>query len=284
MTTPLVWVSASRGYELALDGTTLRCRRTDGRDLRSIPKGVLAGPVGERFAALRDRLVRHEKECRDTVESWLLSGVPVPGGLLARIWPDPGWRTCLEHLVVDADGRTGLLVDVAEDGRVSLREEDGAPYEPPAGTLVTLLHPVLLGDLGPWRRLLEARGVTQESAQLDRRVHRRPEGTDPHATGIEAYEGEPFTAQWRARANALEHGFVVRGGFAVAEITERLVRTEARCWVGETGSGATEEAGRLLWVDEDERPVAVGTLGPIAWSEGLRMAELIYGGAKNDDE
>ncbi|MFD8542457.1 DUF4132 domain-containing protein [Streptomyces sp. NPDC059649] len=283
MTTPLVWVAASRGYELALEGTTLRCRRTDGRELKSIPKGVLADPVGEQFAALRDRLVRHEEECRNTVESWLLSGVPVPAGLLARIWPDPGWRACLEHLVVHAGGRTGLLVDVAEDGRVSVRDENGALHGPPAGTPVTLLHPVLLGDLEPWRRLLQAQGVAPASAQLDRRVYRRPEGTDPQATGIDAYEGEPFTAHGGARVNALRNGFVVRGGFAAAEIAERSVRMEARCWVGEAGSGALEEAGRLLWVDAAERPVAVGKLGPVAWSEGLRMAELIYGGAKNDD-
>ncbi|WP_261957904.1 DUF4132 domain-containing protein [Streptomyces nigrescens] len=283
MTTPLVWVSAARGYELALDGTTLRCRRTDGRDVKSPPKGVLADPVGERFAALRDRLVRHEEECRDTVESWLLSGVPVPAGLLARIWQDPGWRSCLEHLVVHTDGRTGLLVDVAEDGRVSVRDESGLLYGPPAGASVTLLHPALLGDLGPWHRLLEAHGVAQGWAQLDRRVYRRPEGTDPQATGIDAFEGEPFTAQWRARMNALENGFVVRGGFAVAKFAERFLRMEARCWVGEADPGASEEAGRLLWVDEAEHPVAVGTLGPVAWSEGLRMAELIYGGATNDD-
>ncbi|MEU9123240.1 DUF4132 domain-containing protein [Streptomyces sp. NPDC048506] len=278
-------MSAARGYELALDGTTLRCRRTDGRDVRSIPKGVLVNPVGEQFAALRDRLVRHEKECRDTVESWLLSGVPVPGGLLARIWPDPGWRSCLEHLVVCADGRTGLLVEVAEDGRVSVREEDGALYEPQIGTPVTLLHPVLLGDLVPWRRLLGVHGVAQGWAQLDRWVYRRPAGTDPQATGVEAHEGEPFAAtQSRSRANALENGFVVRGGFAVAEIVEGSVQVEARCWVGEAGSEESGEAGRLVWVDEAERPVAVGRLGPVAWSEGLRMAELIYGGAKNDDE
>ncbi len=59
MMTLLVWVwvwvrvSASRGYELALGGRALRCRRTDGGDANSLPKGLLGAPADERLAALR---------------------------------------------------------------------------------------------------------------------------------------------------------------------------------------------------------------------------------------
>lgn len=164
MTTPLAWVPAIHGHELALDETHLRCRKTDGQVLKSIPRAVRKSPVGERFAALQEQLARHEEECRATVESWLLGGIPLPARLLARVWPDPGWRTRLQYLVGYVDGRIGLLEKVSEDGRVRIREADGALYGPPVDSPVTLLHPVLLGDLGPWRRLLEERGATQGRA------------------------------------------------------------------------------------------------------------------------
>ncbi|MEU6716066.1 DUF4132 domain-containing protein [Nonomuraea sp. NPDC046802] len=265
MTTPLAWVPALHGHELALDGTDLKCRKTNGQIVKSVPSAVRTSPVGERFAALREHLVRHEKECRAGVESWLLSGVPVPAQLLARVWPDPDWRTTLRHLVVSVDGRIGLLEEVSEDGRVRLREADGTLYEPPIGSPVTLAHPVLLGDLGPWRRLLEEYGAAQGVEQLNRRVHRRLKGCDPEATGIDVH-AETFGS---ARPRAVQNGFDVRGGFAV----QRMIEVEARCWLGD------DEAGRLLWVDEAERPVPLGEVGPVAWSEGRRMADLIYGGA-----
>ncbi|WP_257231545.1 DUF4132 domain-containing protein [Streptomyces sp. Rer75] len=280
MMTPLAWVPAIHGHELALDGTNLRCRKTNGQVLKSIPGAVRRSPVGEQFAALQEQLARHEKECRATVESWLLCGIPVPAGLLARVWPDPGWRTRLRYLVVRVDGRTGLLEKVSAEGRVCVREEDGAPYEPPTGSPVTLVHPVLLDDLQPWRRLLEERGVTQGIEQLDRRIHRSREGSDPGATGIDVCGEEHAELFGFARSRAAEHGFDVRGGFAVLRITERGVTVEARCWLGSDEPGSSPETGRLVWVDEAERPVPLGEVGPVAWSEGRRMAELMYGGTE----
>ncbi|MDW6062379.1 DUF4132 domain-containing protein [Streptomyces sp. FXJ1.4098] len=80
---PLVWVPTVGGHELALDGTALTCRNSSGRVLKSVPKAVRTSPAGERLTELRDRLLRHEAECRATVESWLLAGVPIPAALLA---------------------------------------------------------------------------------------------------------------------------------------------------------------------------------------------------------
>ncbi|MFI7641758.1 DUF4132 domain-containing protein [Nonomuraea sp. NPDC049400] len=280
MTTPLAWVPAIRGHELALDGTRLRCRKTDGQVLKSIPSAVRRSPVGERFAALQEQLARHEKECLATVESWLLGGLPVPAPLLARVWPDPSWRTGLQHLVVHVDGRLGLLEEVSEDGRVCIREADGTLYGPPSGSPVTLVHPVLLDDLGPWRRLLEEHGATQGVEQLSRRVRRQREGSDPAATGIDVDRDEYAEKFGSARLRAVENGFDVRGGFAVLRMTERFVTVEARCWLGGDEPGSSGEAGRLLWVDAAERPVPLGEVGPVAWTEGWRMAELIYGGTE----
>ncbi|MFD6988650.1 DUF4132 domain-containing protein [Streptomyces sp. NPDC059943] len=277
-TTPLAWVPAIYGHELALDGMDLRCRKTDGRLLRSVPSAVRRSPVAERFNALREQLAGHEKECRATVESWLLGGTPVPAALLAQVWPDPGWRACLRYLVVRVDGRVGLLEEVSEDGQVRVREADGARYEAPVTSPVTPAHPVLLDDLAPWRGLLEELGVTQGVEQVSRSVHRPREGIDPGATGIDADGDERAEESGGARSRAVANGFDVRGGFAVLGTTDLGVTVEARCWVGSGEPGRSEKAGRLLWVDAAERPVPLGELGPVAWSEGRRMAEIVYGG------
>lgn len=296
MTTPLAWVHAHQGHELALDGTDLRCRKSGGKVLRSVPAAVRESPVGERFEALREQVLRHERECRATVESWLLGGIPVPGPLLARVWDDTGWRTCLRHLVVRVEGRLGLLDDVSEDGRASVREADGELYEASAGAAVTAVHPVLLDDLDGWRLLLAEHGGTQGVEQVGRRVHRRRDGRGPEGVGVEVPGGAYAYAEvsGAARQRAVEHGFAVRGGFAVLGMSERGAAVEVRCWLGSgeaagsggAGGSGAGEAGRLLWVDAEERPLPVGGVGPVAWSEGRRMAELVYGGtdARGDEE
>ncbi|MFD0418149.1 DUF4132 domain-containing protein [Streptomyces sp. NPDC127108] len=284
MTTPLAWVHAHQGHELALDGTDLRCRKPGGKVLRAVPAAVRESPVGERFEALREQVLRHERECRATVESWLLGDVPVPGPLLARVWDDTGWRVCLRHLVVRVEGRLGLLDDVSGDGRASVREADGTRYEASAGAAVTLVHPVLLDDPDGWRLLLAELGGAQGVEQVDRRVHRRRPGRGLEGVGVEVSGGAYAYAavSGAARRRAVEHGFAVRGGFAVLGVRERGAAVEVRCWLGSEeagGSGASGsgEAGRLLWVDGAERPLPVGEVGPMAWSEGRRMAELVYG-------
>ncbi|WP_240662573.1 DUF4132 domain-containing protein [Streptomyces sp. WAC 06738] len=282
MSTPLVWHPATHGHELALDGTTLRCRKSGGRLLPSVPRAVRGSSTGGKLAELRDRLVRHEEECRATVESWLLAGIPVPAALLARVWPDPGWRSALEHLVVVVGGRTGLLTEVAEDGRTGLVARDGTPHSPPVGP-VSLPHPVLLSDAERWRALLDARTEAQGIPQLAREIHHRPDGTEPGATGLDDYAGGEFAELRHATARAAGYGFVMRGGFATVRIAEGGAGLQARYWLGADDPGLPASTGRLLWVDASERPVPLAQVGPVAWSEGVRMAELIHAGRTTDD-
>ncbi|MEO3768651.1 DUF4132 domain-containing protein [Streptomyces sp. B8F3] len=282
MLTPLVWHPATHDHELALDGTTLRCRKSGGRVLQSVPRAVRSSPTGEELSELRERLVRHEEECRSTVESWLLAGIPVPAALLTRVWPDPGWRSVLEHLVVVVDGRTGLLTEVSEEGRTGLVDLDGTSHTPPVGP-VSLPHPVLLPDAKKWRHLLDGREAAQGIPQLAREVHRRPDGVDPAATGLDDYAGGEFAELRHATARAARYGFVMRGGFAMVPVADGGVGLQARYWLGADDPGLPAETGRLLWVDASERPVALGRIGPVAWSEGVRMAELVHAGRTTDD-
>ncbi|MEV7013680.1 DUF4132 domain-containing protein [Streptosporangium sp. NPDC051022] len=144
---------------------TLRCRKTGGQLLASVPRAVRSSPVGEQFAALLEHLDGHEKECRATVESWMLNGLPVPAGLLAGVWPDPWWRACLRHLVVRVEGRAELLEEVSEDRRVSVRTADGVPYESPPGAPVTPAHPSCWTPRGRgggcWRSMTPFRALSR---------------------------------------------------------------------------------------------------------------------------
>ena len=83
------WVSASDGPRVALDGTTLICRNPKGTLLKSVPSAVRKGAEAEGLVAVRDWVVRQDKECRCAVETWMLRSLPVPRGVLAGVWPRP---------------------------------------------------------------------------------------------------------------------------------------------------------------------------------------------------
>lgn len=283
MSLSLQWTPATPGHELALDGTTLRCRKSNGQVLKSVPRAVRDGSVWEELSELRDRLVRHEAACRTTVESWLLAGVPIPAALLARVWPDPAWRCCLEHLVVTVDGQTGLLAEVTEEGGTVLTGPDGATFTPPAGP-VSLPHPVHLPDADQWRKVLESLDAAQGIPQLTRRTHHRQADAPAGATGVDDYAGGRFAELRQATGRAAEHGFAVRGGSAVLDVADGGVRVQARYWVGADDPREPATTGRLVWVDADERPLPLAEVGPVAWSEGVRMAALIHEGRQLDDE
>lgn len=283
MSHPLTWIPAAHGHELALDGTTLRCRKSNGQILKSVPRTARYSTVGEELSELRERLVRHESTCRATVDSWLLAGVPIPSALLARVWPDPAWRCCLEHLVVTVEGQTGLLADVTEAGRTTLTGLDGATFTASPGP-VTLPHPVHLLDADRWRKVLESQDAAQGIPQLTRQTHRRPAEAQPEATSVDDYAGGRFERLQEATARAAEHGFAVRGGSAVLDVADDGVRVQARYWVGADDPKEPTTTGRLVWVDAAERPLTLAEVGPVAWSEGVRMAALIHEGRQPDEQ
>ncbi|RAY16397.1 hypothetical protein DPM19_05850 [Actinomadura craniellae] len=273
-----VWIPAADGYELALDGSTLVCRNAKGRELKSVPKKARDSEAAEHLYALRDWLVRHETDCRATVESWMLGSFPVPRNVLVEIWPDPAWRVPLENLaVVGADGSAGLLRDVDAKGRLGIVDLDAETrwLEPDS---VLIPHPVLLDDLDDLREFAVELGVRQTVPQLAREVHRRPAGLDGTARRLDSYGGGEFKELRHATARATRFGFQVRGGYAVCRAYDAGVPVQARYWVGSDTPDAPAWTGDLIWVDADERALPLSDVGPVAWSEGVRLAELIYAG------
>lgn len=283
MSTPRTWTPAGPDHELCLDGIELLCRKTSGRILASVPKAVKSSVAGQRFVELRDRLLRHQSQCRSTVESWLLGDIPVPSALLAAVWPDPIWRDSLTNLVVTVGDHTGLLAGIDDTGQYLLVLPGDTTCRVRA-TTVRIVHPVLLSEPLQWRQLLWLRQSTQPIAQLDRQTHPKPADLDPTATGIDDYRRAHFTELRHATSLADQHGYRVRGGYAVTSVTEAGTSAQARYWLGAGDPTIETATGRLVWVDDTEHPIALGDLGPVAWSEGVAMAAIIYAGRTPDGQ
>ncbi|MFI6290688.1 DUF4132 domain-containing protein [Nonomuraea sp. NPDC050790] len=276
MSSEVTWVEAEGGYGLALDGGTLICRNAAGRRLKSVPKAVKDGPAAEQLLALRDHLARHEAECLATVESWMLGGHPVPSPMIAALWPDPAWREALTDLVVLRGEEPGLLRDAGQDGRLGVVDLDAeTTWLEPGPVLIP--HPVLLADLADLREFAAELGAAQRVPQLAREVHHK-------GAAQPDYAGGRFSELRHATARAARFGFRVRGGYAVCPVVESGRPVQARYWLGDEGPDYEAYTGDLIWVGADERPLDPADVGPVAWSEGVRMAELIYAGRITDGD
>ena len=55
----------------------------------------------------------------------------------------------------------------------------------------------------------------------------------------------------------------------------------ARYWIGADAPDYETETGDLHWIRSGD-PVPIGQVGPVAYSEGVRMATRIYAGRKPD--
>jgi Domain of unknown function (DUF4132) len=282
------WVQGINGYELALDPASgaLVCRSATGRPLKRVPKPVRESAAAEHLLALRDWLARHEAECRETVERWMLGSMPVPSAVLVAVWPDPAWRCRLEHAVIapagedgrpDPGGMVGFLRGVDPDGRAGVVDVDGETRWLDAVT-VSIPHPVLLDDLDELRELAVELGVEQGIQQLLREVHRKPAVLDPGEQRVSDFADGCFAEARHVLARAANLGFQVRGGSAVCRAFDAGAPVEARYWLGADDPYWEAWTGDLVWVDGRERQLDLAHVGPVAWSEGIRMASLIYAG------
>ncbi|WP_017573521.1 DUF4132 domain-containing protein [Nocardiopsis halotolerans] len=282
-----VWVDGPAGYSLALDGTTIVCRNPKGRTLRSVPKKVLESPEAERLSHVRQWVERHERECARRVESWLLGSLPVPATLISEVWPDPAWRDTLYDLYAvpagGGGGGGGFLRGVDERGRIGVLDLDAESTWLDADRVI-LAHPVLIEDLDDVREFALELGITQRLPQLTRQVHRKPDTAEAAAEARNAYAGAAFQDLRHARGRARRYGFAIRGGHAVCRVLEGGRTVQARYWIGSDDPEYATRSGGLFWVDTDERNVRIEDVGPVAWSEGLRMAEIVHAVDRSTEE
>jgi len=72
-------------------------------------------------------------------------------------------------------------------------------------------------------------------------------------------------------------GYRVSGGYSVTRIWEYERLVEARFWIGSDAPEVEAETGDLIWV-EGANQLPLTAVGPVAFSEGMRMASGVYAG------
>lgn len=278
------WVTAG-DYEVALEGGKVMCRNASGKRLRSIPAKLKDEPAVVELRALAEWLERHARECSDVVERWMIRSEPVSRTLLAEVWVDPVWRDVLRDVVVcpvDDSNVAGFLRDADPNKGLGLVDLDGDIVRLD-DELVRIPHPVLLDDLEDLREFAGELSVEQSVQQLYREVWRRPATADSTALFESSYAGGEYADLRELLARATRLGYRVRGGYAALPLVEDGASLQARVWLGDYYEGETE-TGPLQWCGRDGKPVPLAAVGPVAWSEGMRMAAGLYAGRKNRDE
>lgn len=282
----LGWVDAGRGYRLALDGGKLAAMNARGKRLTAVPKELRGGEVATRLEALRDWLIEHDRACTAAVERWMLRSLPVPRAVLQAVWEDAAWRGRLENAVIaaaaaddaGADGgldpaSTGLFRGVDPERGVGIVDLDGETLWLDAER-IAIPHPILLLELDAWRELAMQLGLAQGVSQLYRETYAKPAGAA--GTAIDRFEDGRFEMLLHAAGRARALGYQVRGGFATCRVWDAGAAGEARYWLGDDDAYAEAYTGALSWVDEHDRGLALADVGPVAFSEGMRMASAIY--------
>jgi len=115
-------------------------------------------------------------------------------------------------------------------------------------------------------------------------VWHKPATLDAEATSVEEYAGGAFKEQRFLHGRVTQLGYRVRGGNAVCSVLEDGRAVEARVWVGDYEGYEEAETGPLVFTDPAGRVLRLGQVGPVAWSEGMRMAAALYAGRDIEDE
>jgi hypothetical protein len=279
------WLATASGYEVTLDGGKVVCRTDRGKPLKSLPKALAEDEVVVGLKQLAEWLSRHETSCRTQVDVWMIRSLPVPTAVLGRVWPDEAWRSALTDLVVvpvDAQGEwsvaeAGFLRDADPTAGVGVVNLDGESVRLTTAQ-VAIPHPVRLPDLDDLREFAAELGVRQGTLQLFREIWRKPEGQEAQTTELTAYAGGQFKELRHLTARATKLGYRVRGGYVTNRIVEDGTAHNASVWVGADDPSVEAATGPLTFLDADGQAVAAARVGPIAWSEGLRMAAALYAG------
>ncbi|MFJ7589228.1 DUF4132 domain-containing protein [Streptomyces sp. NPDC097617] len=284
----MAWLAAGEGYEIALVEGRVAARsatgRTAGRQLKTLPKALKDHPEVDRLRRLAEWLDRHEAACAAQVDSWMVSSLPVPTELLARVWPDEAWQRALRDVAVVGDDpdEVGFLRDATASGELKVVNLDGETVRLSPRT-VTLPHPVLLPDLDDVREFAAELGIVQGVEQIHRATWRKPAEIAATATEVRDYAGGAFPTRFSLAARSTSLGYRVSGGYATCKVRDGGTAAEAAVWIGEPYYEAETTTGALSWHDDDGRAVRLTAVGPVAWSEGMRMAAALYAGRKIEE-
>ncbi|WP_156753683.1 DUF4132 domain-containing protein [Actinokineospora pegani] len=272
------WLDAASGYQVRLgENRRVQCRNGKGKQLSSVPASIKDDPQVVRLRQLAEWLARHDDECLSAVDGWMVRSLPVPTALLVEVWPDEAWSSALRDLVVTAGDEVGFLRDADPDKGVGVVTLDGDTVRLKADA-VTVPHPVLLDDLEELREFGAELGVEQKVQQLFRRTFAKPAEFAAGKKTVDEFAGGRFEQLTHALSRCRGLGYPVRGGDAVYSAFEGGREVEARFWLGGDYPESETWTGELRWSLADGTGVALAEVGPVAWSEGMRMAAAVHAG------
>jgi hypothetical protein len=222
---------------------------------------------------LSEWLRRHERECAETVETWMVRSLPVPVGVLIECWPDPAWRHALENVVATDGELTGFLRGADRGRGAGIVTADGETAWSAAAALL-VPHPVLIDELDDFRDFATELQVDQTVPQLYRETWTPP--AEPAGDRVEEFAGGRFARLVDATSRCRALGYAVSGGSAVTRVWEAARLVEARYWIGSEAPDSPVTTGDLIWVAPGGRRLELREVGPVAYSEGMRMAALVY--------
>ncbi|MFI9845983.1 DUF4132 domain-containing protein [Nonomuraea sp. NPDC051941] len=185
-------------------------------------------------------------------------------------------------VVGDDPDEVGFLRDATETGELRVVNLDGETVRLSPRT-VTLPHPVLLPDLDDLREFAAELGVVQKVEQIHRATWRKPADLDVRATTVTEFSGGTYDSRFGLAARATTLGYRVTGGYATCRVRDAGAITEASVWIGEPYWEDEVSTGGLTWQDLDGRTLPLREVGPVAWSEGMRMAAALYAGRKVEE-
>ncbi|MFG2693123.1 DUF4132 domain-containing protein [Kitasatospora sp. NPDC048407] len=281
----MAWLTAG-DYEVTLEADgKVACRNAAGRRLKTVPAKLKDDPAVVQLRRLAEWLDAHERQCLATVERWMVRSLPVPAAVLGAVWADETWRSVLRDLVVTgADGSVaGFLRDADPARGIGVVDLDGDTVRL-TDAEIRIPHPVLLEDLDELREFAVELDVAQQLQQLHREVWQRPADLDPTDTQVDTYAGGRYKELRELVGRCARLGHRVRGGYAIVPLVEDGRTLEARVWVGDYYEYDECETGSLSWVNADGRPVPFAEVGPVAWSEGMRMAAALHAGRTIEGE
>jgi hypothetical protein len=282
------WLPVGEGYQVTLVNGRVAARATTGRsagkELRSLPKALRDHPEVERLRRLAEWLARHDAACLAQAEAWMMAAQPVPAALIGQVWPDEAWQSALRDLVVVGAGpaEAGFLRDAAGSGELRIVNLDGETARLSRET-VTLPHPVLLPDLDELRDFAAELGVTQRVEQIHRATWLKPDGLPAGQAEVREFAGGKFPGTFTLAGRATSLGYRVDGGYATCRARDGGQTAEAMVWIGEPYWDGETETGPLSWRGGSGRLLPLADVGPVAWSEGMRMAAALYAGRELEE-
>ncbi|MBL8810113.1 MAG: DUF4132 domain-containing protein [Planctomycetaceae bacterium] len=278
---PRSWLAADKGYSIALDDDKIIARNAKGATLSSVPPAIKETEIFQQLSSLRDWLEEHNAQCVASIELWMLRSLPVPRNVLAAVWQDPSWQRILKNTVVCSvkkgqlvQNEAGFLQEINETKGAGIIDLDGESQWLKADS-IAIPHPILLQELNDFRQMTVELGLQQNLDQLFRQTW-SPTKAQLESVSVDDFRNGKFAQLNHALGLCRRLGYRVSGGFACCPVWENGTQVEARYWIGAEYPEAETWTGDLMFTDAQEHTVATKDVGPVTFSEGMRMAAAIY--------